>query len=70
MDTEALVADTRFHLVEQRDVAITFVLVRFRHVRDHMEVLHMLDLLVERGELVEVSREHAERVDLGCDMPS
>ena len=70
MDTEALVADPRLDFVEQSDVAIPTVFVRLRHMGDHMEVLHMFDLLVKRGELMEMRRKHAERMDLGCNVPA
>ena len=38
-------------------------------MRDYMEVLDVSDLLIESGELMEVRREQAERVDLRCYVP-
>ncbi len=37
-------------------------------MRDDVQILDVRDLLVERGELVEVGREQAEGVYLGCDV--
>ena len=38
-------------------------------MRDDVKVLHVLDLLLERGEFVEMRCEEAECVDLGSDIP-
>ena len=38
-------------------------------MRNDVQVLDVRQLLVERGELVEMRREEAERVDLGRDVP-
>lgn len=65
MDTKALVADTRLDLVEQRHILpFVPVVVRGRDMRDNMQVLDMGNLLLERGQLMEVRGEHAEGVDL------
>ena len=69
MDTETLVAHARFHLVEQGDIAIAAAFLGVRNMRDDMKVFDMIYLLVQCGQLVEVGREHAERMYLGCDMP-
>ncbi len=60
---------TGFDLVQERDIAIATLRVRVGDMGDDVQVLDMLDLLVERGQLVEVGRKHAERVDLGRDVP-
>lgn len=61
-------ARTRLDLVKQRDIPpLAQRLVR-RHMRDDVQVLDMWDLLVERGEFVEVGREQAEGVYLRCDV--
>ena len=55
---------TWLHLVQQGYIALTRAIIRIRDVRDHVQVFHMVDLLIQRGELVEVRREEAEGVDL------
>lgn len=60
---------TRFDLVQQRDIAVAALRIRVGDVGDDVQVLDVLDLLIERGQLVEMRREHAERVDLGRDVP-
>ena len=64
MDPKALVANPRLDLVQQRHVLLPAQVVARRDVRDDVQVLHVLDLLVEGSELVEVCREKAEGVDI------
>jgi hypothetical protein len=37
-------------------------------MRNNMQILHMLDLLIQSCEFVEVSRKETEGMDLGCDV--
>lgn len=60
---------TWFDLIQQRDIAVAALRVRVRNVRDNVEVLDVFDLLVERSQLVEMGREHAECMNLGRDVP-
>ena len=69
MDTEALIAYTWLDLVQQGDIAIAAAFLGVRDVRDDMKVFDMIYFLVQCGQLVEVGREHAERMYLGCDVP-
>ena len=69
VDTETLIAYTWLDLVQQGDIAIAAAFLGVRNVRDDMKVFDMIYFLVQCGQLVEVGREHAERMYLGCDMP-
>jgi hypothetical protein len=60
---------TGLDLVQKSDVALVR-LARPRYVRDDVPVLNVRELFRERGELVEVRREHAEGADLGGDVPA
>ena len=70
VDSKTLITHTRLNLIQERDVPFALERVRSGDMRDDVQVLHVRNLLVERRQLVEVRREEAERVKLGCDFPA
>ena len=82
VNTKALVRNARFDPIQKRNalfgtsiihvfiIIIAFPMFGFGgDVSDDMQILHMFDLLVQIGQLVEVGCEEAEGVDLRGDMP-
>ena len=68
MDTETLVADPGFNLVQQGDILRSVRNVA-GYMGNDMEILHMRYLLIKRSKLVEVRCEKAESMDLRGNMP-
>lgn len=57
---------TWLDFVQKSYVALLARLVCIRDMSYNMQVRDMWQLLIQRGELVEMRREQAKRVDLGC----
>ena len=66
MYSKTLIRNTRPDFIQQRDLGLLIPLRR--DMRDNMQILDMLDLLVQSCEFVEVSRKETKGVDLRSDV--
>ena len=66
MYSKTLIRNARLDFIQQRDLGLLIPLRR--DMRDNMQILDMLDLLVQSCEFVEVSRKETKGVDLRSDV--
>lgn len=59
---------TWFNFIQQRDVAISALIVGLGDVCNYVKILDMRYLLVQRRKLMEVGGKETECMNFGCDV--